>query len=60
MKKIRVWFLNRKKKKIQYELAWLDLQLEFNRVGQGCYDYLKDKDTKRLNKVYDKLRDLGA
>ena len=59
MKKIRLWLLNRKKKNIQYDLAWLELQLEFERVGAGCYEYLKTKYEKELNKVYDKIVALG-
>lgn len=59
MKKIRLWLLNRKKKNIQYDLAWLELQLEFERVGLGCYEYLKTKYERELNKVYDKIVALG-
>lgn len=58
MKKIRLWLLNRKKKNIQYDLAWLELQLEFERVGLGCYDYLKTKYEKNLNKVMSKIKAL--
>lgn len=58
MKKFRLWLLKRKVKKIQYDLAWLELQFEFERVGVGCYNYLKDKDEKRLNKVWNKIRAL--
>lgn len=58
MKKIRLWLLNRKKKNIQYDLAWLELQLEFERVGLGCYSYLKEKYEKRLNKIMNKIKAL--
>lgn len=58
MKKFRLWLLKRKVKKIQYDLAWLELQFEFERVGIGCYNYLKDKYEKRLNKVWNKIRAL--
>lgn len=58
MKKLRLWLLNRKKKNIQYDLAWLELQLEFERVGMGCYDYLKTKYEKNLNKVMNKIKAL--
>lgn len=58
MKKFRLWLLKRKVKKIQYDLAWLELQLEFERVGVGYYNYLKDKYEKRLNKVWNKIRAL--
>jgi hypothetical protein len=58
MKKFRLWLLKRKVKKIQYDLAWLELQFEFERVGIGCYNYLKDKHEKRLNKVWNKIRAL--
>ena len=58
MRKLRLWLLNRKKKNIQYDLAWLELQLEFERVGLGCYDYLKTKYEKNLNKVMNKIKAL--
>lgn len=58
MKKFRLWLLKRKVKKIQYDLAWLELQFEFERVGVGCYNYLKDKYEKCLNKVWNKIRAL--
>ena len=54
IKKLRIKLINHKIKKVQYDLAWVELQLEFGRIGNGCYIYLKNKYDKKLNKLYNK------
>ena len=58
MKKLRLWHLKRKLNKIQYELAWLELQLTFKRMNFGCYEYLIGKYEKSFDKVMNKIKAL--
>lgn len=51
MKKLRLWYLKRKLNNIAYEIALYRLQIEYKKMGQGCFQYL----TKRLNKKYEKV-----
>ena len=55
MKKFRLWLLKRKFNKVQYELAWLELQYNFKRMGLGCYTYLWEKNHKKFDKICEKM-----
>ena len=58
MRKILDRIRRKQIKNLNYTLAWVELQFEYDRIGLGCYEYLKEKYSKKLdkklNKVFDK------
>ena len=56
--RLRKYILNKRIKKLEYEIDLLELQFDYKKIGYAYYWYMSDKINKKIYKLSKKLRNI--